>query len=70
LRIQQREEMADDLVKRNIDDMLAAGANICVFNCPACLFTMGETVAERGLMPILMSDLCRAALGEKWTGVF
>jgi Fe-S oxidoreductase len=70
LRLQQREELADDILKKNLDDMSAAGATVCVFNCPACFFTMGQAAAERGLMPILMSDLCRAALGEKWWGVF
>ena len=70
VRIQQREELADDLIQRNIDDMVAAGASACVFNCPFCFFSMGRSVSERGMMPILMSDLCRAALGEKWWGVF
>jgi Fe-S oxidoreductase len=64
LRAQQREELADDLLKRNLDDMKAAGATVCVFNCPFCLFTMGEAAAERGLMPLLMSELCHFALGE------
>jgi len=65
LRAQQREDMADDVQKKNLDDMVSAGANVCVFNCPFCLFTLGEAVAERGIMPMLMSDLCRSALGEK-----
>ena len=64
IRAQQREELADDLVKRNLDDMKASGANVCVFNCPFCLFSMGEAAAEKGLMPLLMSELCQFALGE------
>jgi Fe-S oxidoreductase len=64
LRSQQREEEADDLVQRNIDDMKRAGAGVCVFNCPFCFFTMGETVAKQGMMPLLMSELCQFALGE------
>lgn len=64
LRAQQRDDLADDLQKRNLDDMKAAGANVCVFNCPFCLFTLGEAVAEQGMMPILMSELCQFALGE------
>lgn len=70
LRMHQREKLADDLVRENIEDMVAAGANACVFNCPFCFFSIGPDVAERGMTPILMSDLCRAALGEKWWGVF
>jgi Fe-S oxidoreductase len=64
LRAQQREELADDLLERNLSDMKASGASVCVFNCPFCLFSMGEAVAERGMMPILMSELCHFALGE------
>ena len=63
-RAQQRDELADDVQERNLADMKAAGATVCVFNCPFCLFTLGEATAERGLIPILMSDLCLFALGE------
>jgi Fe-S oxidoreductase len=65
LRAMQREELADDIQKKNLDDMEAAGAKYCVFNCPACMTSLGELVAERGMKPILMSELCRVALGEK-----
>jgi Fe-S oxidoreductase len=64
LRAHQRDQLADELVEKNIDDMLAAGAAYCVFNCPFCMATMAQEVAEHGLMPILVSDLCLAALGE------
>ncbi len=64
IRAQQRDELADDLQKRNLDDMQAAGAQVCVFNCPACLFSLADQVSERGIIPILMSDLCQKALGE------
>lgn len=61
-RAQQREELADDIQQRNLDDMQQAGAAYCVFNCPACMFTLADAVAERGIFPILMSDLCQIAL--------
>jgi len=64
LRAMQRDDLADDVQKRNLDDMEAVGAKYCVFNCPACLVSLGEMVAERGMTPILMSELCRVALGE------
>jgi Fe-S oxidoreductase len=60
----QRDELADDNQKRNLDDMLAVGAKYCVFNCPACLFALRGLVSERGMIPILMSELCQIALGE------
>ena len=64
IRIAQRDDLADDNQKRNLDDMLDVGAKYCVFNCPACLFALRGPVAERGMIPILMSDLCQIALGE------
>jgi Fe-S oxidoreductase len=64
LRAQQRDDLADELQKKNLDDMKAAGANVCVFNCPFCFFTLGEAAAQQGMMPLLMSDLCQFALGE------
>jgi Fe-S oxidoreductase len=65
LRLMQQEEEADAIQKTNLDDMQEASANVCVFNCPACLFSLGPAVAERGMMPILMSELCQVALGEQ-----
>lgn len=57
-----RYELADDVQKRNIDDIVEAGADFCVFNCPACFDTMSHLVAARGVNPIFMSDLCRLAV--------
>jgi Fe-S oxidoreductase len=65
IRIQGRDELADDVQQRNLDDMVASGAQVCIFNCQFCLLTLAEPVAKRGLMPMLLSDLCRLALGER-----
>jgi len=62
LRAHQREDAADDIQTRNLDDMKAAGAAYCVFNCPACMLTLAEAAAEKGLFPIHLSDLCQSAL--------
>ena len=64
IRATQRDDLADDVQKRNLDDMESVGAKYCVFNCPACFFAMREMVAERKMIPILMSDLCQMALDE------
>ncbi|MCP4751601.1 MAG: (Fe-S)-binding protein [Proteobacteria bacterium] len=56
-----------EVQKNNIEDMKNAGAQICVFNCPACMQTLGKPVSENGIMPLFMSDLCRLAIGEKTT---
>ena len=63
-RAHQRDELADELVEKNINDMLRVGASYCVFNCPFCMATLGQEVAEQGLMPILVSDLVQIALGD------
>jgi Fe-S oxidoreductase len=65
LQAMQRDDQVEDIQKRNLDDMQASGAGLCVFNCPFCFFTLGEAAANRGMMPILMSELCQYALGEK-----
>ncbi len=61
-------QLAADVQRRNIEDMINAGAELCVFNCPACWDTLAELVAQRGIRPIYMSDLCRLAIGEKPAG--
>jgi len=45
--------------------MESLGAKYYVFNCPVCLFTLEEGLDERGIIPILMSELCEFALDEK-----
>ena len=62
LRAHQREEMADEIQNRNLDDMKESGAVYCVFNCPVCMVTLAEPAVEKGLFPIHLSDLCQAAL--------
>lgn len=57
--------LADDVQKRNLDDMVKAGAEYCVFNCPACWDSLAEKVAKRGIKPIHMIDLCKLAIGEE-----
>jgi len=63
-----RDDLVEEVQKRNLDDMKAAGATACVFNCQFCLIALGETVAQNGMMPLLLSDLCRLALGEQLKG--
>lgn len=59
---------AADVQKRNIEDMKNAGAEVCVFNCPACYNTLGQMVARNGIKPIFMTDLCRLAIDENPAG--
>ena len=57
--------MADDVQKRNIDDMVKFGAEYCVFNCPACWDSLAHKVVKQGIKPIHMIDLCKLAIGEE-----
>lgn len=57
--------LANDIQQRNIDDMLEAGVEYCVFNCPACETSLSEKVTKSGLKPIHIIDLCKMAIGEK-----
>ena len=67
-RYEGRYELAADLQRKNIEDMVNAGAQFCVFNCPACHDTLSRLVARKGIWPIYMSDLCRLAIGEQPAG--
>ncbi|RLA79944.1 MAG: (Fe-S)-binding protein [Deltaproteobacteria bacterium] len=58
-------EVANDLQKRNIDDMAESGAEYCVFNCPYCQMALSEKITKRGIKPIHIVDLCKKAIGEK-----
>ncbi len=64
IRMGKGPSLADDVQKRNIDDMVKSGAEYCVFNCPACWDALASKVAKRGIKPIHIIDLCKLALGE------
>ncbi len=68
LRREGSRRMAVELQRKNVADMRKAGAEICVFNCPACFQTLGPLVTQEGIEPMHMSDLCRLAIGEKPSG--
>jgi Fe-S oxidoreductase len=57
--------LANDVQQRNIEDMVKAGAEYCVFNCPACQVSLSKKVAKAGLKPVHIIDLCKMAVGEK-----
>jgi Fe-S oxidoreductase len=59
-----RFEIANDVQKRNIDDMIKGKAEYCVFSCTACQKTLSEKVSQKGINPIHIIDLCKIAIGE------
>lgn len=63
--MQGRDDLAEELQAKNIQDMVDAGAQYCLFNCPMCLYTLGEAVGRQGITPVTMPDLCQMALGER-----
>ncbi|MFX0087120.1 MAG: heterodisulfide reductase-related iron-sulfur binding cluster [Candidatus Hodarchaeota archaeon] len=64
IRGQQKYDLFVETQKKNIDDMVSAGAEYCVFNCPMCYSTLSETVLKRGIKPIMMHKLCQMSVGE------
>ena len=59
---------AIEIQRKNVEDMKKAGAEVCIFNCPACLQTLGPLVTAEGIKPMHMSDLCRLAIDERPAG--
>lgn len=49
----------------NIRDAKAGGARAMVFLCPMCLDALGGKCREEGLSTLMVTDLCRLALGEE-----
>ncbi|MFW9906726.1 MAG: heterodisulfide reductase-related iron-sulfur binding cluster, partial [Candidatus Thorarchaeota archaeon] len=62
IRGQQRYDLFVDVQARNVDDMVNAGVEYCVFQCPACFDSLSEKVLEKGIKPIMMHDLCLLAI--------
>lgn len=65
---QGKDDLVEEVQNNNINDMRDAEATACVFNCQFCFISLGEAVAKKGMMPLLLSDLCRLALGEQLKG--
>ena len=62
IRGQQRYDLFVDVQMKNVDDMVNAGAEYCVFQCPACFDFLSEKVSKSGIKPIMMHELCLLAL--------
>ncbi len=50
--------------EKNITDAKNAGAEAMIYLCPMCYRTMGKKAKEAGLTNLMISDLCRLAIGE------
>lgn len=58
-------ERQRELKEKNIKDALNAGAEYMVFLCPLCAWSLKERSNEMGLKPIMLTELCRLAIGEQ-----
>ncbi len=62
---QGRKDFAKAIQKENVQDMLSSGAEYVIFNCPMCYITLKKSVENVGLKPLMVSELCKMAIGEK-----
>jgi hypothetical protein len=60
-----KKELMRKTQKANVQDMIDHQAEICVYNCPMCLESIGSLASRKGLRNYLLSDLVRMAIGEK-----
>ncbi len=59
-----RKDIAEELQRRNLGDIIESKATHVIFNCPMCYLTLSEKVCGAGIMPVMLSELCRMAIGE------
>ena len=52
------------MMEANVEDASKAGAEAMVFLCPLCMSALARPASERGMQPVLLSQLVRMALGE------
>ncbi len=65
VRLQGLYDLAEELQRENIEDIVKSGAEYCVFNCPYCYAALGHKLIKKGVKPIHIIELCRMALGEE-----
>ena len=58
-------EYGDANKKRNIDDAKNAGAEVIVFNCGICCWSLRDEAKAAGMEPYIHINLVRLALGEE-----
>ncbi|MCK9230651.1 MAG: (Fe-S)-binding protein [Syntrophales bacterium] len=49
---------------KNVADAKSAGADAMVYLCPLCFRTLGGKAKEAGMSNLMITDLCRLAIGE------
>jgi Fe-S oxidoreductase len=64
LKLFPRGKNFDPFREKNIADAKDAGAEAMVYLCPMCYRTLGKKSKEAGMTNLMISDLCRLAIGE------
>jgi Fe-S oxidoreductase len=64
LKLFPRGKNFDPFREKNIADAKGAGAEAMVYLCPMCYRTLGKKSKEAGMTNLMISDLCRLAIGE------
>jgi Fe-S oxidoreductase len=67
-RMQQNYDLFKTNQSKNIEDMVKAGAQYCIFNCPMCYSSLSEAVKKKEIQPLMIHELCQIAIGEKKLG--
>lgn len=63
--LEKRSEKAEELQKKILEDISSTNATHVVFNCPFCYTALAEKVRTAGKTPIMVSELCKMAIGEE-----
>ena len=58
-------QLVQEIQMKNIDDVIASGADAIITLCPMCDRSLRRQAEARGLKKIFITDLVRMALGEK-----
>ncbi len=65
LKLFPRGKNFDPFREKNIKDAKDSGAEAMVYLCAMCFATLNKKVREAGMKNLMISDICRLALGEK-----
>ncbi|MCS7122044.1 MAG: (Fe-S)-binding protein [Archaeoglobaceae archaeon] len=55
-------EKADELKRKNVEDVEKLKVDAMVFNCPMCYRTLAKDVEKLGIRALMVIDLCKEAL--------
>ena len=60
-----KKEVAEKFQKKNLEDIARTNATYVIFNCPMCYLTLAKKLRKAGKIPIMISEICKMAIGER-----